>query len=152
MCCLKNVWEECGAPDQIVLGTMGFRCCVLLAHGVYLETWYHATNLGSQKPLTFGSSDSPERRPRILHIMVCWATNSGNQLTLSPCQTILLALTVLNSHQHMLTKTAPQANDNVESWSLEKLDLVMPTWMSPCHTLMQRWHQFYVLVVHANMS
>jgi hypothetical protein len=40
MCWSKNVREERDAPDQIVLGAMDFRYCILLALGVYLETWH----------------------------------------------------------------------------------------------------------------
>ena len=52
MCWSKNVREERDAPDQLVLGAMDFRYCILLALGVYLETW-HDANLGSQKAISF---------------------------------------------------------------------------------------------------
>lgn len=60
MCWSKNVREERESPDQIVLGAMDFRYCVLLALGMYLEVWHQARR-GAQKPFLFGSSDNPQR-------------------------------------------------------------------------------------------
>jgi hypothetical protein len=39
MCWSKNVLEERDAPDQIVIGAMDRRYCILLALGIYLEAW-----------------------------------------------------------------------------------------------------------------
>ena len=39
MCWSKNVMEERDAPDQILLGSMDSRYCILVALGIYLELW-----------------------------------------------------------------------------------------------------------------
>lgn len=47
MCWSKNVMDERDAPDQILLGAMDRRYCVLLGLAVYLET-------GEESPFLFG--------------------------------------------------------------------------------------------------
>jgi hypothetical protein len=55
MCWSKNVMEESDAPDQILLGSMDMRHCVLLAFGIFFEAWCEAA-LGLGKECLFGES------------------------------------------------------------------------------------------------
>ena len=61
MCWSKNVREERDAPDQIVVGCMDVRYCVLLALGIYLESWYRFGKGGGLNNFLFGFSDKPKR-------------------------------------------------------------------------------------------
>jgi hypothetical protein len=49
MCRSKNVLEERDAPDQIVIGAMDRRYCMLLALGIYLEVWIQVDGPSSLK-------------------------------------------------------------------------------------------------------
>ena len=66
MCWSKNVYEERGAPDQIILGCMDHRYCVLLALGIYLKIWI-STGIGNANNFLFGVSDNPERTKSLVY-------------------------------------------------------------------------------------
>ncbi|KAI2499452.1 hypothetical protein MHU86_15036 [Fragilaria crotonensis] len=66
MCWSKNVREERDAPDQIILGAMDIRYCVLLSLGIYLETWCNS-GLGATNNFLFGSSDKPKRTKEFMY-------------------------------------------------------------------------------------
>jgi hypothetical protein len=55
MCWSKNAMEESDAPDQILLGSMDRRCCILLALGIFLEAWCEAA-LGRGNGCLFGET------------------------------------------------------------------------------------------------
>jgi hypothetical protein len=57
MCWSKNVMEERDAPDQILLGWMDFRYCILLGLGIYLEVWLEAGK-GIGNEYLFGHAES----------------------------------------------------------------------------------------------
>ena len=62
----KNVQEERDAPDQIVLGAMDRRYCILLALGIYLEVWL-ASGAGFANRFLFGDSDDPETTKKFVY-------------------------------------------------------------------------------------
>jgi hypothetical protein len=53
MCWSKNVQDERDAPDQIVMGAMDRRYCVLLGMAAHLETWIESGD-GATNPFVFG--------------------------------------------------------------------------------------------------
>ena len=53
MCWSKNVRDERDAPNQILLGAMDMRYCVLVGLAVHLETWLES-NAGLTTPFLFG--------------------------------------------------------------------------------------------------
>jgi hypothetical protein len=59
MCWSKNVLEERDAPDQIVIGAMDRRYCILLALGIYLEVWMES-EIGAANQYLFGHADNAE--------------------------------------------------------------------------------------------
>ena len=59
MCWSKNVLEERDAPDQLLMGAMDKRYCVLLALAIYLEAW-NTIGDGLANRYVFGDADDPE--------------------------------------------------------------------------------------------
>jgi hypothetical protein len=55
---LNNVPEECDAPNQIMLGAIDFRYCVLLALVIHLKVFLGSEGgQGGLSPYIFGFSD-----------------------------------------------------------------------------------------------
>jgi hypothetical protein len=65
MCWSKNVHEERDAPEQILLGAMDTRYCILLALAIYLEAWI-GTGQGMVGTLLFNASDDNPTRVKAL--------------------------------------------------------------------------------------
>lgn len=76
MCWSKNVMEERDAPDQILIGSMDRRYCILLALAIYLEVWTKAGD-GLVNPYLFGNTGHRETtKSRIYGILrAVWDSN-----------------------------------------------------------------------------
>jgi HEPN domain-containing protein len=59
MCWSKNVLEERDAPDQVLLGSMDPKYCILLALGIFLEVWTEAGE-GLANDYLFGNTGNPQ--------------------------------------------------------------------------------------------
>jgi hypothetical protein len=88
MCWSKNVLEESDAPDQILLGSMDRRYCVLLALGIFLETSCEA-GLGLGNEYLFGDTGIPARTKNAIYktLKEVWGKPEFNRLALGPLGT-----------------------------------------------------------------
>jgi hypothetical protein len=88
MCWSKNVQEERDAPDQILIGSMDRRYCVLLALGIYLEVWNEAGD-GLVNPYLLGNTGNPETtKARIYEILKSvWDSNEFDRAAEGPIGT-----------------------------------------------------------------
>ena len=88
MCWSKNVLEERDAPDQIILGSMDRRYCILLALGIFLEVWTEAGD-GLANPYLFGNTGNPETtKTRLYEILKnVWDSNEFERLAEGPIGT-----------------------------------------------------------------
>lgn len=64
----KNIREERDAPDQILLGAMDTRYCILLSLGIYLELWCEL-GLGLTYPYLFGTGNPENTKKLIANIL-----------------------------------------------------------------------------------
>jgi len=82
MCWSKNIREERDSPDQILLGAMDSRYCILLALGIYLEVWL-AEGKGLT-PFLFGSSEDPKATVRSISGNLSKIWNDAKFVRLQP--------------------------------------------------------------------
>jgi hypothetical protein len=88
MCWSKNVMEERDAPDQILLGSMDRRYCILLTLGIFLEVWCEAgRGLGNQ--YLFGESGIAKRTASTIYksLKGVWDKVEFNRLAQGPIGT-----------------------------------------------------------------
>jgi hypothetical protein len=85
MCWSKNIHEERDAPEQILLGAMDRRYCILLALAVYLEVWI-GSGQGMVGSLIFNTSeDDPVRSKKsVAEILRLEVFNNPNFVRMKP--------------------------------------------------------------------
>ena len=77
--------EEKDAPNQILIGSLDRRYCILLALGIYLEAWGEAA-LGFANPYLSGESGIPKRTKGTIYKILkeVWGLADFTRLALGP--------------------------------------------------------------------